>query len=271
MEKVTEQKGIHKDLDQKSVHELLTIINEEDKLVAEAVSKQLHAISHFIEIVISKLSKGGRLIYFGSGTSGRLGILDASECPPTFGVSADLVLGLIAGGDQAIRNAVEMAEDDKELAIKDFQSYQVNSQDVVLGISASGTAPYVIGGLAYCKKAGIYCAALSSNPNSEIGNIADHKIEIVVGPEVLQGSTRMKSGTAQKMVLNMISTATMVGLGHVKDNMMIDMKLSNQKLKERARKMLMEITGVDETEASSLLAEFGSVRKAIEFVETRRK
>lgn len=267
MEKVTEQKGVYKDLDQKSIIDLLEIINHEDQQVANAVNKELNNISVFIEKVVSKLESGGRLFYFGSGTSGRLGVLDASECPPTFGVSDDMIIGLIAGGDSAIRNAIEHAEDDLQLAEKDFQYYEVTTNDIVLGISASGTAPFVIGGLQYCRTKGIYCAALSCNPNSEIGKIADHRIEVVVGPEVLRGSTRMKAGTAQKMVLNMISTAVMISLGHVKDNMMIDMKLSNIKLKKRAANMVVELTGVSKAQASSILEKTGSVRKALKFIE----
>jgi N-acetylmuramic acid 6-phosphate etherase len=271
MEKVTEKNGKHKGLDTKSIEDLVRIINDEDKNVALAVQQKLPEIAHLIEIVVSKLEIGGRLFYFGSGTSGRLGILDASECPPTFGVSYEKVIGLIAGGDDAIRKAVEHAEDDINLASKELIDLSVSKNDIVIGISASGSTPYVLGGLSFCKKAGITCAALSCNPGSEIGRIADYCIEVVVGPEVVRGSTRMKAGTAQKMVLNMISTASMIALGHVKDNLMVDMKLSNSKLKTRGTNMLVELTGLTADEASVLLEEHQSVRNALDYLEAKDK
>jgi N-acetylmuramic acid 6-phosphate etherase len=263
IEKITEQSGEHQDLESKSSLELIEIINGEDHKVAQAVQKVLPQISQFVDLVVQKLETGGRLFYFGSGTSGRLGILDASECPPTYGVSPDLVIGLIAGGDTAIRVAVEQAEDDLNQAWLDLKTYQITDKDIVLGISASGTTPYVIGGLKACKQHGIICGALSCNPNSMIGQIADYKVEVVVGPEVVRGSTRMKAGTAQKMVLNLISTATMIALGHVHNNQMVDMKLSNNKLVERAVSMVKELGGVEEAEARSMLNKFGSVRAVL--------
>ena len=263
IEKITEQSGEHQDLESKSSLELIEIINGEDHKVAQAVQQVLPQISQFVDLVVEQLEAGGRLFYFGSGTSGRLGILDASECPPTYGVSPDLVIGLIAGGDTAIRVAVEKAEDDLNQAWLDLKAYHISDKDIVLGISASGTTPYVIGGLRACKEHGITCGALSCNPDSMIGQIADHKIEVVVGPEVVRGSTRMKAGTAQKMVLNLISTATMIALGHVHNNQMVDMKLSNNKLVERAVKMVIELGGIEEAEARSMLHKLGSVRAVL--------
>lgn len=263
IEKITEQSGEHQDLESKSSLELIEIINGEDHKVAQAVQQVLPQISQFVDLVVEQLEAGGRLFYFGSGTSGRLGILDASECPPTYGVSPDLVIGLIAGGDTAIRVAVEKAEDDLNQAWLDLKAYHISDKDIVLGISASGTTPYVIGGLRACKEHGITCGALSCNPDSMIGQIADHKIEVVVGPEVVRGSTRMKAGTAQKMVLNLISTATMIALGHVHNNQMVDMKLSNNKLVERAVKMVIELGGIEEAEARSMLQKLGSVRAVL--------
>lgn len=263
IEKITEQSGEHQDLESKSSLELIEIINGEDHKVAQAVQQVLPQISQFVDLVVEQLEAGGRLFYFGSGTSGRLGILDASECPPTYGVSPDLVIGLIAGGDTAIRVAVEQAEDDLNQAWLDLKAYHISDKDIVLGISASGTTPYVIGGLRACKEHGITCGALSCNPDSMIGQIADQKIEVVVGPEVVRGSTRMKAGTAQKMVLNLISTATMIALGHVHNNQMVDMKLSNNKLVERAVKMVIELGGIEEAEARSMLHKLGSVRAVL--------
>lgn len=263
MNKITEQSGQHKNLEHKSCIELMRIINDEDKTVAYVIEQKLPEIAAFAEKVLEQLKNGGRLFYFGSGTSGRLGILDASECPPTFGVDKGVVLGIMAGGDSAIRVAVEHAEDNMDLAWEELSALNINKKDIVLGISASGSTPYVIGGLKKCRENGISCAALTSNEDSAIAAIADFKIEIIVGPEVLCGSTRMKAGTAQKMVLNLISTTVMIGLGHVKDNQMIDMKLSNEKLRERAVRMLRTLSGLSREEAEEKMRQHSSVRAAI--------
>lgn len=264
MNKITEQSGQHKNLEHKSCLELMRIINDEDKTVAYAVEQKLPEIAAFAEKVLEQLRNGGRLFYFGSGTSGRLGILDASECPPTFGVDKGLVVGIIAGGDSAIRVAVEYAEDNMDLAWRELSALNINKKDIVLGISASGSTPYVVGGLEKCRENGISCGALTCNEHSKIAAIADSAIELIVGPEVICGSTRMKAGTAQKMVLNLISTSVMAGLGHVRDNQMIDMKLSNSKLKERAVRMLMKLSGLNRKEAEDKMKQHTSVRSAIE-------
>ena len=246
------------------VRELLENINLEDKLVPEAVAKSIPQIESLIETVISKMKDGGRLFYIGAGTSGRLGIVDASECPPTFGVDHGLVVGLIAGGDSAIRKAVEFAEDKTNQGWKDLQKYNIGKLDTVVGLTASGTAPYVVGAMKKCQSEGITTGCIVCNPRSPVAAAADHPIEIVVGPEFVTGSTRMKSGTAQKLALNMISTAVMIGLGKVKGNRMVDMQLSNNKLVDRGTRMVMEQTGLDQETAHSLLQKHGSVRKAVE-------
>lgn len=262
--KTTEQSSKYEHLEQMSVHDLLTNINNEDKSVPLAVEKALPQIETLVTKVVEQMKKGGRLFYIGAGTSGRLGIVDASECPPTFGVPFDLVIGIIAGGDIAIRKAVEFAEDDKEQAWKDLQEWNINENDVVIGIAASGTTPYVIGGLEECNKNNIITGCITCNQGSTLAQTAQFPIEVVVGPEFVTGSSRMKAGTAQKLVLNMISTATMIQLGRVKGNKMVDMQLSNVKLIDRGVRMIMGEIPVTYEEAEKLLKEHGSVRKAVE-------
>lgn len=262
--RITEQSSNHDDLEKMSVGDLLKNINSEDRTVPEAVSKAIPQIGALVESVIRKMKEGGRLFYIGAGTSGRLGIVDASECPPTFGVDHGLVVGLIAGGDSAIRKAVEFAEDDTKQGWVDLQDHDINEMDTVVGLTASGTAPYVLGALQNCQSEGIGTGCIVCNPGSPVAAASDHPIEIVVGPEFVTGSTRMKSGTAQKLALNMISTAVMIGLGRVKGNRMVDMQLSNNKLVGRGTRMVMEQTGLDQEGAHLLLQEHGSVRKAVE-------
>lgn len=264
MKKLTEQDSLHNDLENQSTENLLFGINSEDKKVADAVEKCIPAVSNLVDHLALNMKAGGRLFYIGAGTSGRLGILDASECPPTFGVPHEWVIGLIAGGDSAIRKAVEFAEDDREQAFKDLMAYDLNVLDTVVGIAASGTTPYVLGGLAMCQKTGIKTGAISCNPGAPIFDHADFAMLAEVGPEFLTGSTRMKSGTAQKLILNMITTATMIKLGRVKGNKMVDMQLSNDKLVSRGIKMIMDETGVDFHEAEELLKAFRSVRLAVD-------
>ena len=247
-----------------STFNLLSGINLEDKKVADAVEAIIPDISNFIDAAFEKMKEGGRLFYIGAGTSGRLGIVDASECPPTFGVDDNIVIGLIAGGDSAIRKAVEFAEDDFDLGFKDLQEYNINEKDVVVGIAASGTTPYVVGALTKCQEQGILTSCIVCNTESPLSLVADYPIEIIVGPEFITGSTRMKSGTAQKLILNMISTCIMIKLGRVKGNKMIDMQLSNNKLIDRGTKMIMQELGLDYKSANDLLDKFGSVRKVID-------
>jgi N-acetylmuramic acid 6-phosphate etherase len=261
----TETSSRYNDLEKMSVEEILRNINEEDKTVPHAVEKVIPQIEKLVSEIIPRMKKGGRLFYIGAGTSGRLGVVDASECPPTFGVSNCLIVGIIAGGDEAIRNAVEFAEDDTEQAWEDLKSHNITSDDVVIGIAASGKTPYVIGGLEACKKHHTLTACIVCNLDTPLGDIADIPIECVVGPEFLTGSTRMKSGTAQKLILNMISTSVMIKLGKVKGNKMIDMQLSNNKLVERGIKMIMEELKVEVKEAEEMLKSHGSVRKALEW------
>lgn len=263
MKITTEKDSNYNDLEKMSVKEILQNINNEDKTVPLAVEKALPQIEQLATITAEKMKQGGRLFYIGAGTSGRLGILDASECPPTYGVPFDLVVGLMAGGDIAIRKAVEFAEDDAEQAWKDIQDFEVQKEDVIIGIAASGTTPYVIGGLREANKNGNVTGCIVCNLNSPVAAEAQYPIEVVVGPEFVTGSTRMKSGTAQKLVLNMLSTTTMICLGRVKGNKMVDMQLTNNKLVSRGTKMIMEATGTDEETASDLLNQYGNVRKAI--------
>lgn len=263
-QRTTESESKYQDLEKKSVAELVAAINAEDQTVPLAVERCLPAISSFIEALVPRMSQGGRLFYMGAGTSGRLGVVDASECPPTFGVPFDLVVGLIAGGDQAIRKAVEFAEDDRLQGWKDLQAYAIGPLDTVVGIAASGNTPYVIGALQECKKNNVMTGCIVCNQGSPIAQLADFPIEVVVGPEFVTGSTRMKSGTAQKLVLNMISTATMIQLGRVKGNRMVDMQLTNNKLVDRGTRMVMDQTGLSEDQANALLQQFGNVRKAVE-------
>lgn len=262
--KTTEQSSKYDHLEKMPVGELLQNINNEDKTVPHAIEKALPQIEKLVEKVVSQLKKGGRLFYIGAGTSGRLGVVDASECPPTFGVSFDLVVGLIAGGDAAIRRAVEFAEDDNEQAWKDLIEYNINSNDFVVGIAASGTTPYVIGGLEKCNENNIPTGCITCNSESPLAGVSRYPIEVVVGPEFVTGSSRMKAGTAQKLVLNMISTASMIQLGHIKGNKMVDMQLSNHKLVDRGVRMIMEEINISQEEASALLLEHKNVRKSIE-------
>ncbi|SNB33368.1 N-acetylmuramic acid 6-phosphate etherase [Flavobacterium psychrophilum] len=262
--KTTEQSSKYEHLEKMSVHELLANINNEDKTVPLAVEKALPQIEKLVTKIVAQINLGGRLFYIGAGTSGRLGIVDASECPPTFGVPFDLVNGIIAGGDKAIRRAVENAEDNTTQAWIDLCEFDINKNDVVIGIAASGTTPYVIAGLEKCNENNIITGCITCNEESPLSQTARFPIEVVVGPEFVTGSSRMKAGTAQKLVLNMISTATMIQLGKVKGNKMVDMQLSNDKLVDRGVKMIMSEIKVSYEEASELLKKYGSVRKAID-------
>jgi len=260
----TETSSHYDHLEQMSVHDLLANINREDQTVPLAVAKAIPKIEALVEQIVARMAKGGRLFYSGAGTSGRLGVVDASECPPTYGVPHDLVVGLIAGGDGAIRKAVEFAEDDAEQAWNDIAPYQPTPIDTVIGIAASGRTPYVIGGLQQAQAAGLLTGCIVCNAGSAVAQAAAYPVEVVVGPEFVTGSTRMKSGTAQKLVLNMVSTAVMIRLGRVKGNKMIDMQLSNVKLQDRAAKMVMSEIGVDRETAEQLLTQYGNVRNAID-------
>ncbi|WP_370480260.1 N-acetylmuramic acid 6-phosphate etherase [Tamlana flava] len=262
--KTTEQDSNYNHLEKMSVLELLKNINNEDKTVPLAVEKALPKIEKLVEQIVSKLKIGGRLFYMGAGTSGRLGILDASECPPTFGVSHDLVIGLIAGGDSAIRKAVEFAEDSLTQGWEDLQKYKINSNDVVVGIAASGTTPYVISALERCNENNIITGCITCNHNSPLSQTAQFPIEVIVGPEFVTGSSRMKAGTAQKLVLNMITTSTMIQLGHIKGNKMVDMQLSNNKLVDRGTRMIMTELNISQNEAEALLEKYKNVRLAIQ-------
>ncbi|HUH20096.1 N-acetylmuramic acid 6-phosphate etherase [Albibacterium sp.] len=263
MKLTTEKESNYTGLEHMSVQELLVNINNEDQTVALAVQRSISQIEALTTVIVDRMKKGGRLFYIGAGTSGRLGILDASECPPTFGVPFDWVIGLIAGGDTAIRKAVEFAEDDTEQGWKDLLEYSINEKDVLVGIAASGTTPYVIGALRSAKNAGLATGCIVCNVGSPVAAEVDYAVEIVVGPEFVTGSTRMKAGTAQKMVLNMITTATMIQLGRVKGNKMVDMQLSNNKLVARGVRMIVEETGATDEVAADLLNKYGSVRAAI--------
>ena len=263
MIKSTESESHYQSLETKTATELFDIVNNEDQTVAESVQKAKSQIVAVIEVVSKAISNGSKIFYIGAGTSGRLGILDASECPPTYGVSPELIQGLIAGGDSAIRTAVEGAEDDKQQAIIDLSNAGFKKGDVVIGIAASGSTPYVLGGVLDSKKHGAVTACITCNSNSELADSVDFPIEVVVGPEVVTGSTRMKSGTAQKLVLNMISTISLIKAGRVKGNKMVDMQLSNAKLVNRGTGMIMAETGLSEKEAKALLLKYGSVRAAV--------
>jgi N-acetylmuramic acid 6-phosphate etherase len=263
--RVTESDSHYRHLEKMSVMELLTNINREDQVVPKAVEKAIPSVEKLVTAIVDKMLAGGRLFYIGAGTSGRLGVVDASECPPTYGVPPGLVIGIIAGGDNAMFKAVEFAEDSKEDGWQDLQRHHVSENDVVVGIAASGSTPYVIGALEQCRKAGIITGSISCNPNSPVSKAADFPVEVVVGPEFVTGSTRMKSGTAQKLVLNMISTAVMIQLGRVEDNKMVNMQLSNEKLVDRGVKMVMGRLGLtDYEQARQLLLKYGSVKKAVE-------
>lgn len=261
--KITEQSSKYDKLESMSLDNLLKNINKEDQTVPLAVEKALPQIQALVKTIIPKMEKGGRLFYIGAGTSGRLGILDASECPPTFGVSHDLVIGLIAGGDTAIRKAVEFAEDDTTQCWKDLQAYDIDENDTVVGIAASGTTPYVVAGLDACRNHNITTGSITCNPGSPLSKAADYPIEVVVGPEFVTGSSRMKAGTAQKLVLNMISTSVMIQLGRIKGNKMVDMQLSNDKLVDRGIRMLVEALNIDKRKAANLLEKHGSVRNVL--------
>lgn len=269
MKKITETASNYDNLEKMSVSELLTNMNAEDHAVPDAVEKIIPVITEFVTSAAKQMQKGGRLFYLGAGTSGRLGVLDASECPPTFGVDHGVVVGLIAGGDQAIRKAVENAEDDLEQGWNDLLQFDINELDVVVGIAASGSTPYVIGALKKASTNGNITACITCNPDSPVTKVAQYSMVPIVGPEFVTGSTRMKSGTAQKLVLNMISTSLMIQLGHVQGNKMVDMQLSNAKLVQRGSKMVAETLGIPIEEANELLLAHGSVRKAIEFVRNK--
>lgn len=268
-ERITEQASGYRHLEKMSLNELLTNINKEDQIVPAAVQKAIPRIEKLLEVVSDKMLMGGRLFYIGAGTSGRLAVVDASECPPTYGVPYGLVIAVIAGGEKAITTAVEFAEDDEMQGWKDLAVHNVNENDVVIGIAASGTTPYVIGALNECKKHGIATGSISCNPDTPLSAAADYPIEVVVGPEFVTGSTRMKSGTAQKLVLNMISTSAMIQLGRVEDNKMVNMQLTNDKLVDRGTRMLMERNQLNDYEqAKALLLKHGSVKKATDFLKT---
>ena len=263
--RTTEASSLYHDIEKSSTAAIVSNINTEDKKVAFEVEKQISQICLLIDAAANKLQNGGRLFYIGAGTSGRLGMVDASECPPTFGVSEDVVVGIIAGGQKAMFHAVENAEDDTDQAWIDLQAHKISDLDVVVGIAASGTTPYVIGGLKKCQAQGIITGSISCNANSPISTHANFPIEVVVGPEFVTGSTRMKSGTAQKMVLNMISTSVMIKLGRIKGNKMVNMQLTNQKLFDRGVKMIMDELKINDTaKAEQLLKTYGSVKKSIE-------
>ena len=264
MKRLTETASHYDHLEKMETIELLENINREDQKVALAVKQQIPEIEKFVDACFERMAQGGRLFYIGAGTSGRLGIVDASECPPTFGVPQGMVIGIIAGGDSAIRKAVEFAEDDREQGWKDLCEHSISKLDTLVGIAASGTTPYVLGAIERAKKEGVLTAGISCNPNSPLSQVADHSITPEVGPEFVTGSTRMKSGTAQKLVLNMISTSLMIRLGRVKGNKMVDMQLSNLKLVDRGVKMIVEELKIEYSLAEKLLKDFGSVRKAID-------
>ncbi|KAB1065920.1 N-acetylmuramic acid 6-phosphate etherase [Salibacter halophilus] len=264
MSKTTESTSHYDHLEKMSTRDLLVNMNREDEKVAASVRAKIPQIEKLVDQIADRMLSGGRLFYLGAGTSGRLGILDASECPPTFGVDHGLVIGLIAGGDGAIRKAVEKAEDDAELGWKDLLEYDISENDSVVGIAASGTTPYVVGALKHANEKGILTGCITCNENTPVAAAAQYPIEVVVGPEFVTGSTRMKAGTAQKMVLNMISTSVMIKLGRVEGNKMVDMQLSNAKLVERGTKMVSEATGLSNEKAKKELLTHGSVRKAVQ-------
>jgi len=266
---ITESESLYNNLEQMSVRQLLEGIHEEDKKVLPAVHKTIPQIEELVLKAVGRVKKGGRLFYVGAGTSGRLGILDASEIPPTYGVGYDLVIGLIAGGDQAIRKAVEAAEDNAELGWEELQAFNINESDTVIGIAASGRTPYVVGAVSRARVQGILTGCITNNPNSELAKNVDIAIEAIVGPEFVSGSTRMKSGTSQKLILNMITTTLMIKLGKVKGNRMVNMQLTNQKLIRRGTRMIMEELGFDEEKSKRLLLVHGSVNQVLENYKNR--
>ncbi|WP_315578395.1 N-acetylmuramic acid 6-phosphate etherase [Hoylesella oralis] len=262
--KISEQPSLYDNLEKKTIHELLTDINTEDKKVAFATEKAIPQIEKLVSLIVPRMKKGGRIFYMGAGTSGRLGVLDASEIPPTFGVAPTHIIGLIAGGDTALRNAVEKAEDDEQHGWEELKEHEINTKDTVIGIAASGTTPYVIGALRKAREHGILTGCITSNPDSPMAEVSDVPIEMVVGPEFVTGSSRMKSGTGQKMILNMISTSVMIQLGRVKGNRMVNMQLTNQKLVDRGTRMIVDELGLDYNHARRILLMYGSVKKAID-------
>lgn len=264
MHRTTESDSKYTDIEQRTLRQILTDINNEDRTVPLAVEKAIPQVESLAAAVYKAMHDGGRLFYIGAGTSGRLGIVDASECPPTYGVPHDWVIGIIAGGDGAIRKAVEFAEDDEELAWKDLSAYQISATDIVVGIAASGTTPYVVNGLRMCQQEGIATGCITCNEGSPMAAVSDYPVEVIVGPEYITGSTRMKSGTAQKLVLNMLTTSVMIKLGRVVGNKMVDMQLSNNKLVDRGTKMVQAETGLTYATAQKLLLEAGSVRAAVD-------
>ncbi len=262
--KISEQPSLYNDLEKKSVHEIIHDLNTEDKKVALAVEKALPAVEELVEKIVPRMQRGGRIFYIGAGTSGRLGVIDASEIPPTFGMDPSWVIGIIAGGDTALRNPVENAEDNTLQGWNDLEKFNICDKDTVIGIAASGTTPYVIGALEECRRNGILTAAITSNPDAPVSKAADIAIEMIVGPEYVTGSSRMKSGTGQKMICNMITTATMIKMGRVKGNKMVNMQLSNAKLVDRGTRMIVEELGLPYDEAKRLLLLHGSVKKAVD-------
>ncbi len=264
--RITEQASAYDNLQAMSVHDILVGINREDARVAEAVGKTIPVMERLIEQIVERMHRGGRIFYIGAGTSGRLGVTDASELPPTYGVPDGLVIGLIAGGDGALRKAVEHAEDDGEGAWCDMAPYRPTADDTLVGIAASGTTPYVVGGIRTARRAGLLTAAITCNPGSPVAAEAEYALEAVVGPEFVTGSTRMKAGTAQKLMLNMLSTTVMIRLGRVEGNRMVNMQLTNDKLVERGTRMVVQSTGLDAEQARALLLRWGSVKKALEHV-----
>lgn len=268
---ITESSSHFDNIEKMSVDEILKNINEEDSKVHIAVREALPQIGELITQIVKRMKKGGRLFYLGAGTSGRLGVLDASEVPPTFGVSGDMVIGLIAGGETALRKAVESAEDDPDKAWKELEIFNINTKDTVIGIAASGTTQYVIGGLTRARESGILTGCITCNPGSRLAEVAEIPIVVVVGPEFITGSTRLKAGTAQKMVLNMITTTVMIKLGRIKGNKMVNMQLTNKKLIERGTRMIVEELNIQREAARILLIQHGSVKKALEFYRDNYK
>ena len=263
MKKITEQNSKYHNLQKMNINDILISINNEDKTVAFAIEKSLLKIENFINESVKKMEKGGRLFYIGSGTSGRLGIVDASECPPTFGVEQGKVIGIIAGGDEAIRKAIEFAEDNTNAGWEDLLKHKISKKDIVLGLSASGTTPYVVGAIQQCHTHNILTGCITCNSNSPLSKESNFPIEVIVGPEFITGSSRMKAGTAQKLILNMISSCIMIKLGKIQDNKMVDMQLTNKKLIERGTKIIMNSLKIDQKNAKELLLKYGSVRKVL--------
>ena len=268
MQRTTESESLYNELESQNVIDILQWMNEEDKKVAQVIQSILPDIEKFVEAALPKLKSGGRMFYMGSGTSGRLGVVDASELPPTFGVAFEKVIGIIAGGDSAIRKAVEGAEDNTQQGWKDLEKWNISENDVVIGIAASGTTPYVIEALKKCRENNILTACITCNQSAPLIECSDYRMVAVVGPEFITGSTRLKAGTAQKLILNMISTSLMIKLGHVKGNKMVDMQLSNAKLIDRGTRMIMAEIGREYEECKELLLKYGSVRKAVEYFQT---